>query len=127
MGQLQKINDSLIELGYQVLFLSSDRPEKLRHTLEKGDYDYVLLSDAKADAARAFGVVFKVDDAMLKRFAGFGIDLKDASGESHHLLPVPSVFVLDDKGVVRFSYVDPDYSTRIDPDLLLAAATSIAK
>ena len=73
-------------------------------------------------ASRAFGVAYRVDDATIERYRGFGIDLEAASGESHFQLPVPSVFLVDTGGKVLFRYYNPDYKIRIDPDALLAAA-----
>ena len=81
-----------------------------------------MLSDAKMNAARSLGVAFEIQEGMLKKLKGYGIDLEKASGESHHLLPVPSIFNIGKDRKVRFSYVDPDYTKRIDPQLLLAAA-----
>ncbi len=52
----------------------------------------------------------------------FGIDLEEASGETHHLLPVPSVFLVSEQGRIVFEHVDPNYKVRVDPDVLLAAA-----
>jgi len=105
-----------------MVFLSPDRPQEIKTTLAKKKFDYVLLSDSKAEASKAFGVAWHVEEPMRKRFKEFGIDLEKASGETHFNLPVPSVFILDKKGTVRFNYVDPDYRVRISPDLLLAAA-----
>ncbi len=105
-----------------MLFVSADRPEKISTIDKKSDFDYVLLSDSKLEAAKAFGIAFHLDDDMLKMFTKYGIDLEEASGETHHGLPVPSVFILDTEGVIRFSYVDPNYKARVDPDLLVAAA-----
>lgn len=127
MGQLQETEKALDELGYQVLFISPDRPEKAREIISKADYGYVLLSDSKMEAAKAFGIAFTPDEKTLKAYKNYGIDLEAASGESHHLLPVPSVFVLDKDEKIRFTYVDPKYQVRIDPDLLLAAATAALK
>ena len=122
MGQLQQIHSKLVKLGYQILFISPDRPEKIRELTEKSKFDHVILSDSKITAAAAFGVVYLVDNETLALFRGFGIDLEEASGESHNMLPVPSVFIVNKQGVVEFNYVNPDYKVRIDPDLLLAAA-----
>ena len=74
------------------------------------------------DAAKAFGVAFKVDDGMLTKYKGFGIDLEAASGEKHHYLPVPSVFLIGTDGVIKFRYFNPDYKVRLSSEELLAAA-----
>ncbi len=73
-------------------------------------------------AAKLFRVAYKVDDTTLNQLRDYGIDLEDASGEKHHLLPVPAVFLVGTNDLIQFEYVNPDYQVRIDPDLLLAAA-----
>lgn len=122
MGQLQRIHEDLTDLGYRVIAISPDKPETVATAVEKKRYDYTLLSDSDLRAARALGLAFKVDDDTLKRYKAFGIDLEQASGREHHLLPVPAVFIVDKKGEIRFSFVDPVYQRRIDPATLLAAA-----
>jgi len=114
----------LTELGYQLLFISPDRPEKIREAMEKTDFEYTLLSDSKLAAAQALGIAFRLDDEMAKLFKRYDIDLAEASGETHRMLPVPSVFVLDKEATIHFQYVNPNYKVRIAPSVLLAAAKS---
>ncbi len=125
LGQLQKIQPELIALGYQILAVSPDRPEKLRATVKKHTLDYVLLSDSRMEAARSLGIAYRVDDATNARLKGFGIDLEKASGEKHGILPVPSVFLIGTDGVVEFLYSNPDNSVRIQTEALLEAAGSM--
>lgn len=126
LGQLKQAEATLRERGYEVLFLSSDRPEILRSSLkddiENEVANYTLLSDAEAVAARAFGVAFQVDAATVRQYQGFGIDLEEASGNDQHILPVPAVFVIDRDGRVAFAHFNPDYRQRLSADELLAAA-----
>ena len=55
---------------------------------------HLFLSDSKMDAAIAFGVAFRVDAETLEMFSEHSIGLNAASGERHHLLPDPAVFIL---------------------------------
>lgn len=109
-------------MGYQILAISPDVPAKLSESKGKIEMSYKLLSDSGMECSRAFGLAFKVDDKTLEAYKGYGIDLEVASGETHHLLPVPGVFIVGTDGVIDFSYVNPDYKVRIEPDVLLAAA-----
>jgi len=127
LGQLRKIHGQLLELGYQIVAISPDRPERVREILDKSDVEYTLLSDDALAAARALGVAFRVDDAGYARLKGFGIDLEERSGQAHHLLPVPAVLILDKTGRIRFSYVNPDYKVRVAPEVLLEAAKAAKK
>jgi peroxiredoxin len=125
LGQLQEVQQQLIDLGYQLIFISPDRPEKINELEAKGKFDYTLLSDSKLEAAASFGIAFTLDDGMLAQYKKYGIDLEEASGESHHGLPVPSIWIVDREGTIRFSYVNPDYRVRPHPDIVLAAAKSL--
>jgi peroxiredoxin len=114
-------------LGYDVVAISADRPERLVPSLKVKDLPYALYSDAGLDAARAFGIAFQVDDETLAKYAAYGIDLEAASGRTHHQLPVPSVFLVDRAGTVRWVYSNPDYRVRPDNATLLEAARSAAQ
>lgn len=94
----------------------------MRESVEKQDLTYVVLSDSTTEAAQAFGLAFQIDDKTFELFKGYGIDLEDASGEDHHILPVPAVYIVGTDGVILFDYVNPDYKVRIDPEELLEAA-----
>ena len=122
LGQIQTIEMQLRQLGYQILAISPDRPEKLVESVNSYKLTYTLLSDHAMKTAHAFGIAFRVDDATLEKYKGYGIDLEAASGETHHLLPVPAVFIMGTDGLVKFSYANPDYKVRLEPEVLLAAA-----
>jgi peroxiredoxin len=105
-----------------VIAISPDRPARLSKSLEAGDLGYTLYSDSSLTAARAFGIVFQLDDEEVARYKGYGIDLEAASGHAHHQLPVPSVFLVEAGGTIRWVYSNPDYRVRPDNARLLEAA-----
>jgi peroxiredoxin len=120
--QLREIESQLTEIGFQIIGISPDQPARVRETIEKHAIKFRLLSDSQMAASKAFRVAYKVDDATLKVLGQYGVDLEAASGEKHHELPVPAVFLVATSGVIQFEYVNPDYSVRLHPELLLAAA-----
>lgn len=126
LGALKRVEPDIRKLGFDLLFLSADRPERLYASLSEPDIHYTLLSDAEMSASRAFGVAYRLDDAALAKYGEYGVDLEAASGQKHHELPVPAVFIVDTHGVIRFVYANPDYTVRIAPDDLLAAARRVA-
>ena len=125
---LMGIERDLTEAGYQLLAISPDSPESLAATPKGEKLSYQLLSDSKVKAAKAFGLSFKVPDELVEKYLKkYQIDIEAASGETHHLLPHPAVFVVDKKGVVRFAHVNPNYKQRLDADKVLKAAKDAAK
>lgn len=125
LSSLRLIRKDLDALGFQLIAISPDTPAELKKTLDKDALDYRLLSDSSAAAMRAFGIGYEVDAETLNKLSGYGIDLEKASGERHHVLPVPSVYLVDAKGMLQFSYVHPDYTVRLPEEVVLAAARAI--
>jgi peroxiredoxin len=122
LAALQELDPQLRELGYQIIAISPDRPSELAKSADAGHLSYTLLSDSNVKAATAFGLVFTVDDATIERYKGHNIDLEASSGESHHQLPVPAVFIVGTDGVIDFAHANEDYKKRIESDVLLNAA-----
>lgn len=128
LGGLQSIESELVDMGFQIIAVSPDRPEKLNESLESQGLSYRLLSDSDMTVAKALGIAFKVDDATVKKYkTDYGIDLEADSGQTHHLLPVPSAFLVARDGTIKFAYVNPDYKVRIKPRVLLEVAKSELK
>lgn len=119
LAELATIEKDLAELGYQVVAVSPDRPENLRSTETKIKPGYSLYSDSKGALISAMGIAYKAP-------ANYTGVIKEASGGlNQELLPVPSVFLLDTKGTILFSYVNPDFKQRVSGKLLLAAAQAL--
>lgn len=121
-SELQKVEDDLLKLGYKIIAISMDKFDNLKLTLDKYKIKYDLYSDSKANAVKEFGIAFKVDDDYINNLKSYNIDIEKSSGENHHILPVPSVFVTDDKGKIVFEYINPNYKERISGKLLLEVA-----
>ena len=114
-------------LRVQLLALSPDKPSKLKETIDKHKMGFRLLSDSDMAAARSFRVAYTLDDQTLAELKKYNIDVEDASGQKHHMLPVLAVFLVATNGVIQFEYVNPDYKVRLDPELLLFAVKIIFK
>jgi len=127
LSDLRLIQKQTDALGYQMIGISPDLPAELNRTLDKQQLKYTLLSESKANAMRAFGIGYRLDAATIEKYKGYGVDLEKTSGEKHHGLPVPSVFIVDANGLIQFSYVNPDYKARVPSSVVLAAAQAIAK
>ena len=127
LQSLAGIEEDLNKAGAQLLAISMDQPSKLKATPDREKLHYRLLSDSDAGAAKAFGIAFKVDDATVEKYKGYGINLDTASGRDHHILPHPAVFVADTSGKIRFAHINPDYKVRLEPKKILEAAQAAGR
>lgn len=124
---LRKIIPDLSQRGLQVLAISPDSPENLQVTLKEHKMVYDLLSDSSMEAAKALGLAYQVSGALNKKLKQHGIDIEKASGESHQLLPVPAIYVVNREGLVTFSFVSPDYKVRASNTVISAAVEEVLK
>lgn len=120
LSGLQEIEQTLKEMGYQIIAISTDSPENLKQTGKKQQLTYTLLSDADLSLSKKFGIAFKSPQ-------NYDTFLPGTSGgkNTDKLLPVPSVFILNRKGNIRFEYINPKFTERLSPGLLKAAATAL--
>src|SRR5690606_30816015 len=120
LAGLQEIEKDLTKMGYQIIAISTDSPDNLGNTMNKGKLTYTLLSDADLNAAKRFSIAYKSP----KNYDKF---LPETSGGKNvdKLLPVPSVFIVNKKGNILFEYINPDMTQRLSPSLLKAAAAAL--
>ncbi|MEH6465746.1 MAG: peroxiredoxin-like family protein [Shewanella psychromarinicola] len=126
MGQLKAIEPKLIELGFQLVGISPDTPEKMRASITTKKLDYLLLSDASMAASQAFGLAYYTSEKTTQTYqAKLNVDntlFTTPQGDKRLVLPVPAVYVADKTGLIHFQYVNPNYKVRPAPELILTAA-----
>ncbi|SMC42082.1 peroxiredoxin-like family protein [Pedobacter africanus] len=122
LSGLQEIEEGLKNTGYQVIAVSTDKPDNLKQSMEKGKLSYTLLSDADLNLAKQVGIAFKAPEAYQKMLVG-----TTGGKDTDMLLPVPSIFILNRSGEIRFEYIEPNFKERISPELLKAVAKALYK
>jgi peroxiredoxin len=125
LAGLREIEPKLNALGYQLIAISPQAPKAVadsQTSTKDAALNYRLLSDQPLNVARAFGLAYYLDAKTTTLYKGtYGITLTyDESGKA--VLPVPAVYILNNKAEVQFSYVHINYKTRLQPELLLLAA-----
>jgi peroxiredoxin len=114
--------------GVTPVTVSVDTPDAEAKTKATYTIPFPVLSDSDAKMIEAFHVVNHVDDATIAKMKGFGLDLESYSGKAHHEIAIPSLFLIDRTGVVRWAHSDPDYKVRPSTAQILVAidATKLA-
>lgn len=116
LADLAVVEKDLKAMGYQVVAVSPDVPERLRESQDKGDLGYRLFSDASGKLIRAMGLGYKVPENYRD------IIRKASDGQNEDLLPAPAVFLVDGQAKITFSYMNPDFKQRLSGEALVQAA-----
>lgn len=126
MGQLKAIENELTQLGFQLIGISTDSVDDLKESIKDKSLNYQLVSDYNSKVSEQFGLAYfaskKVTDRYLSMIHLSNPLQKNKAGEARLVLPAPAIYVVDDKGLVQFSYVNINYKVRLDEQLLLLAA-----
>ena len=105
--------------------ISPELPERTADMAAKQKLTYPIVWDEMSSVAEAFGLAFALPDDLKGVYLGFGNDLAVRNGDPSWRLPVPSRFVIDTQGIVRFVQADPDYTHRPEPETTLEALRRI--
>ncbi|MCF8058349.1 MAG: redoxin domain-containing protein [Bacteriovoracaceae bacterium] len=105
----------LLQKNYRKNEISPDTVLNAKKTKAKRKLSFEIFSDLNNKAAKAFGLAFKVDKETLGVYQKFGIDLKTYQENDQGELPMPGTYIIDKSGVIRYSFVDPDYTVRAEP------------
>jgi peroxiredoxin len=106
--------------GVTPVAISVDTPEKEAKTNATYEVPFPLLSDSEATISEAFRVTKQFTPDELARYKGFGVDLESHSGQSHHKIAIPALFLVDPTGVVRWAHSDPEFKVRPSTTQILA-------
>ncbi|KAF2801557.1 AhpC-TSA-domain-containing protein [Mytilinidion resinicola] len=119
IGALQAHLDEFTVKGVTLVAVSPELPNGNLSMTEKHDLKFPVLSDQGNQLARKLGIIFAMPDSLRPVFDMTGHNLKKTNGDDSFEVPLPAAFLVDGKGVVRNSYVDPDYTKRIEPTTAL--------
>jgi peroxiredoxin len=122
---LSKAAPEFVSRGVTPVAVSVDLPEKAATTRATYTIPFPVLSDPELAMHRVFRVEKKVSDTEVLAMKGFDIDLEAASGQKHHVIAIPSLFLLDQEGKVRWAHADPDYKVRPTIPQILAAIDGV--
>jgi peroxiredoxin len=101
--------------------ISPELPERTAGMAAKQKLTFPILWDERTTVASAFGLAFTLPEDLKQVYLGFGNDLAVRNGDPSWRLPMPSRFVVDGDGIVRFVQADPDYTYRPEAETTLDA------
>lgn len=109
----------------QLIAISAETQKYTREIKREANAHFPFLTDVDNGYALTLNLAIWVPDEMSSLIAAAGWDVPCYQGAEAWILPVPSVFLLDQEGVVRFRHVDPDYRRRLEPATLIDAAAKM--
>ena len=111
--------------GGQLVALTPDTGHHLADTKRVQRLSYEILSDVDGTVGLQFGVLFRAPAAYREVLASYGIDLAERHGNDGGFIPLPATYVVDRAGIVRYAFVDIDFTRRAEPAAVVAALKQV--
>ena len=116
MPQFRDQGATVLAISPQV---SGRRPDPAVH-------GFVDVCDSGNRIARSFGLVYPLGDEIKKIYQNFGIRLEELNRDDSYEIPLSATYIVDRNRIVRFSFVNPDFTQRAEPVSVLESLTKIA-
>lgn len=103
----------------QIVAMSAELQRYTRQIRSEAGASFPILTDVGAGYALSLNLAIWVDEEMSQMIEGAGWDAPLYQGGTGWILPIPSVFVIGQDGIIVARHVDPDYRRRMELDDLL--------
>ena len=118
--------DELERRGVQLVAVSPQRPDGSLTMQEKHGLAYPVLSDPGSTLGRAAAIMTQPGAEALAAQLKLGLDLQVVNADGTPAIPMPTTLIVDRDRIVQWVDVHPDYSTRSEPEQILAALDALA-
>lgn len=114
-SRLQAIKAEFDSLNANLVVLSPETRDLSRQLKRQLNVDLTMLADVDHGVAISYSVLFRVPEETKAHYVGLGYDFRHRHGSTEWMLPIPATFVIDQDGVVRGAFVEPDFTVRQEP------------
>lgn len=122
---LQKATFRIRAAGATTIVITPEAGELPPNFKRDRRLDLKILSDLDLGVSLSFGLVSVVPADIKSHLLRRGLDLCAPHGFSFWMLPMPAIYVLDQRGIIRRAFVGPDSITGAKTDTLLAVLSEI--
>ena len=120
------LSSPLAARGIALIAVSPQHPDGSLSMVEKLDLDFAVLSDPGNRLGEGLGILTRPSDAARASQLAHGLDLEERNADGTTTLPMPTVAIVDARGILRWIDVHPDYTTRTEPAAVLDALDQLS-
>jgi peroxiredoxin len=115
IGQLKTVQSELVNnVGKDVklIAISVDKLKKAQKMKKKFKFSFDVLSDSRARLLKGYKIINKLTPELVAKYkSSYKIDIEGDSGEKHHMIAHPAVFIVKN-GKITFADVHEGYKDR---------------
>ena len=107
--------------------ISPQTPDHSFSTAQKNDLQFEVLSDVGNRVARSYQLIFPPTEELKTFYNDINLDLEKYNGDTSNELPIPGTFVIGQDGKICLAYLDPDYTHRLEPCVVMESLRAIVQ
>ena len=119
LRNLQKNLTQIKENGGVLVAISVENADTSMSVVQKNMVEFTVLSDPKLELARKFGIVYQLSVDVNEQYKGYGVDLVKQNGTEKPDLPLSATYIVNQKGEIVYSFLEPDYQKRAEPSEII--------
>lgn len=124
---LQSVNAEIEALGARLVAISPQVPDESLSTAEKNRLEFEVLSDVDSKVADQYGLTFSLDKDLRPVYKNWGADVAVVNDDPDCKLPLPATYVISQDGKIVHSFVEEDYTERLEPDEILDSLRNLRR
>jgi peroxiredoxin len=115
----------LARRGVALVAISPQAPDGSLSTQQTNELAFTVLSDPGNQIAKAIGILTAPSAEARAAQLELGLDLTAVNADGTIEVPMPTTLLIDTERVVRWVDVHPDYTTRSEPNQILAELDAV--
>jgi LAO/AO transport system kinase len=126
--ELKGLQERLADIqaaGGALVAISPELPDVSQDTIARNGLRFEVLSDLGNRVASEYGLDFVLDAELRPIYQSWGADIAARNGDDSYRLPMPATFVIEVDGTIAESFVDVDYTRRLEPDRIIAVLSGL--
>ena len=126
LRSLQRLLPDIEALGARLVAISPEMPDRTAIAVKDNALTFPVLVDSGNAVARQFRLTHQIDPRVVRYQLGNGNDVAAYNGMDIAEVPLPATYVVGSDGVVRYSFVNADYTRRADPEVIVSVLRDLA-
>ncbi len=123
----QRLLPEFRALGAEVIALSPQNEAETMLNRERDRLQLHMITDTDNAIARQFGITYEVGADVRGLYEAAGLDLGRTNAAANWSIPLPAAYLIAPDRRIVYSFVDPNYLQRAEPETVLAELRSLQR
>ena len=122
---LAEVHSDVLATGGSLVAITPDLIPATAQTVATLKLPFEMLSDVDSAFGVQCGVIYRMPDDVIEYYRP--LDIPRRHGSDSHFFPIPSAFIADQSGTIRYAFADPDFTRKPEPQTLIATLRMLAE